>query len=251
LFSHIACCLSLLGGACSGTAPADPLVCTEFNTELKVWSGLQSEALRLRALEAFARFAPQLVSGNDGIEGAGFVLSNGQGDGTNRVVQGNNSIEDEGLNAGGAVGIAAGCLAMLLLLVLLVRRRNDSDEVSHLKLEEEGEDTFIHEIDTASSEHSPRNAHVVGEEDSIFSGWTGYPAKGVASYDDDSQGVEGILGKRHGDVHACASATCEVCELKRRQGLGLQFIPTGSPPRPLGLPSDAARDYVAEDTVEL
>jgi hypothetical protein len=215
-----------------------------------VWSEVDADELKERAEAAFALFAPKLVEDNDGIDGAGFVVTPSGSGNINNVVRDSNTVDDEGLNAGGAVAIAAGCLALLLLLLLLVRRRRDSDEVSHLKLEDEGEATFIHELDSQPSNEysSPRKTHVVGEEDSIFSGWTGYPKDGDFN-DDDSEGVEGILGKRHGDVHACASATCEVCEQKRRQGL--QFIPTGSPPRPVGLPSDAARDYIADDTVEL
>jgi hypothetical protein len=235
----------------------DGCTSTKFSTVLQVWSDEETATLRDRAQKAFALFLALLASEN-GIGSDAFKISveksidPGDGTGVNNIQSGTNAVADEGLTAGGAVGIAAGCLALLLLLVLLVRRRRDSDEVSHLKLEEEGEATFIHELDSASqpsNEYSPKNVHVVGEEDSIFSGWTGYPAKDAAFSDDHSEGVEGILGQRHGDVHACASATCEVCERRRQQGL--QFIATGSPPRPGGLPSDAARDYVAEDTVEL
>lgn len=242
-----------LGEACDDITATAPSSCVQFSSVLKVWrNDVTEEVIRQRLIDGLARFA-KLASDNDDID-AIFVVGSGDDSGgdTAKAVRGSNAIEeDEGLNAGGAVGIAAGCLAIMLLLVLLVKRRQDSDEVSHLKLEEEGENTFIHELDTASqpsNEYSPRNAHVVGEEDSIFSGWTGYPTKDN-SFDDQSEGVEGVLGARHGDVHHCSSATCEVCEKKRQQGL--KFIGTGSPPRPVGLPSDAARDYVEEDTVEL
>jgi hypothetical protein len=247
---HVAS-LYFSGESCTNFESVEPNACIEFRADLEVWSNVDASTLRQRLIDAFRLFTPQLLN-IDGIEGATFD-SDPQEPAVAKTVAGSaTGVErDEGLNAGGAVGIAAGCLALLLILVLLVRRRQDSDEVSHLKLEEEGEDTFIHELDSASQpshDYSPRNAHIVGEEDSIFSGWTGYPGKDAFN-DDQSEGVEGILGVRHGDVHVCASATCEACEKKRRQGL--QFMPTGSPLRPLGLPSDAARDYVAEDTVEL
>jgi hypothetical protein len=232
----------------------EPNACIEFRSDLEVWSNVDATTLRQRLIDAFRLFTPQLLN-IDGIENIDFDAS-AEGPAVAKTVAGSaTAVErDEGLNAGGAVGVAAGCLALLLILALLVRRRQDSDEVSHLKLEE-GEDTFIIELDSASqpsNEYNSRNAHVVGDEDSIFSGWSGYPDKDAFN-DDLSKGIEGILGVRHGDVHVCASATCEACEKKRRQGL--QFMstgsPPGSPPRPVGLPSDAARAYAAEDTVEL
>ena len=153
------------------------------------------------------------------------------------------------------VTVAAGCLALLLIIVLLARRNRDSDEVSHLKLEDEGDETFVREFEdtaTTDSQYKARKAHVVGEEDSIFSGWTGY-TKGGAGSDDGSMrqhdGFDAHLGRPHGDVHVCSSATCEVCERRRQQGL--QFVPTGTPPRPRNVPFDAEREYVADDTVEL
>jgi hypothetical protein len=167
----------------------------------------------------------------------------------------NNAADERAVSAGGYVGIVAGGLAMMLLLVLLVRRRNGEDEVSHLKLEEDGEPTFIRELDTEGSspsrDYNTRKTHVVGESDSIFSGWTGYSKEEA---DDDSilgpyGGAKGRLGRQHGDVHVCSSATCEVCEKRRQEGLA--FVPTSSPPRPQVLPLDASREYLADDTVSL
>jgi hypothetical protein len=174
-----------------------------------------------------------------------------------KVENNNNTANDKAVSAGGYVGIVAGGLAMMLLLILLVRRRNGEDEVSHLKLEEDGDPTFIRELETTGSspsrEYNTRKTHVVGETDSIFSGWTGYSKEG-GSGDDDSilgpyGGPTGRLGRQHGDVHVCSSATCEVCEKRRQEGLA--FVPTSSPPRPQVLPLDASREYLADDTVEL
>jgi len=168
-------------------------------------------------------------------------------DKTNRAIDGNNALQSDGNVAAKTIGSIAAALAFILLLILLIRRNRDDDQVSHVKLEE-GDETFVREFETdaSSPEYKDRNAHVVGEADSIFSGWTGYTKDGA---DQNDQGIPGRLGHQHGDVHVCSSATCEVCEQKRREGV--QFIPTGTPPRLDGLPSGAAREYVSEDTVEL
>lgn len=154
-------------------------------------------------------------------------------------------VADDSVNVATVIGATAGGLAFLLLIVLLARRRTEADEVSHLKLNEDGEDTFIREFETTGSNPSgdegyeTRNVHVVGEADSIFSGWTGY-----TQHNKSGEGTDGL----ESNVHKCSSATCEVCEARRQQGI--QFIPTHSPARP-HIPSDASREYLADDTVEL
>lgn len=159
--------------------------------------------------------------------------------------EGEKLVQDDSVNVATVIGATAGGLAFLLLIVLLARRRTDADEVSHLKLNEDGEDTFIREFETTGSNPSgeegyeTRNVHVVGEADSIFSGWTGYTQHGKSGEETDVP---------ESNVHKCSSATCEVCEARRQQGI--QFIPTRSPTRPQ-IPSDASREYLADDTVEL
>ena len=145
------------------------------------------------------------------------------------------------------IGAVAGGLAFILLLVLLARRSNDNDEdiISHLKLEEDNEDALLREYASTGSMRSDedryetRNVHVVGEADSVFSGWTGYTKNGRSGEDMDAH---------QGDVHKCSSATCEVCEQRRQQGI--QFIPTSSFLVP-HLPYDTERQYLADDTVLL
>ena len=145
------------------------------------------------------------------------------------------------------IGAVAGGLAFILLLVLLARRSNDNDEdrISHLKLEEDDEDALLREYASTGSMRSDedryetRNVHVVGEADSVFSGWTGYTKNGRSGEDMDAH---------QGDVHKCSSATCEVCEQRRQQGI--QFIPTSSFLVP-HLPYDTERQYLADDTVLL
>jgi len=145
------------------------------------------------------------------------------------------------------IGAVAGGLAFILFLVLLARRSNDSDDdrISHLKLEEDNEDFLLREYASTGSMRSDedryetRNVHVVGEADSVFSGWTGYTKNGRSGEDMDAY---------QGDVHKCSSATCEVCEQRRQQGI--QFIPTSSFMIP-HLPYDTERQYLADDTVLL
>jgi hypothetical protein len=164
----------------------------------------------------------------------------------NKAISGPPAATDT-VNVATVIGATAGGLAFVLLLVLLARRNRGDDEVSHLKLEEdENDDAFVREFATTASspsldgDYEARNVHVVGETDSIFSGWTGYTAREKSAEEMD------MYDK--GDVHKCSSATCEVCEQRRQQGI--QFIPTGSPIRPQ-LPSDSSREYMADDTVEL
>jgi hypothetical protein len=81
-----------------------------------------------------------------------------------------------------------------------------------------------------SRDYNSRISHVVGESDSVST-------KDSGLTDVDSVlgpycgGPLSLLGRKHGDVHICNSATCELCEQRRQDGL--QFSPTGtSPPRP-------------------
>jgi hypothetical protein len=163
---------------------------------------------------------------------------------------------EESNKAGPIIGAAAGALALLLLLILLVRRNRrhqDDEEVSHLKLQDDGDTTFIQEL--ASDDGTPerrylsRGAHVVGENDSIFSDWTGYSGKRPKDGTSGRNRNNGRLGHIATDVHHCASATCEVCERQRQQGV--KFVAAGTPPRTGSLPKNASRDYSAEDTVSL
>lgn len=165
------------------------------------------------------------------------------------------STNDGITNAGTIVGATAGGLALFLFLLLWAKRNKNSDEVSHLKFVED-DDTFVHEFEgknggfDSDSDAEGRRVHVIGESDSVMSGWTGY------SVDEDSVCPEadqsGKLGHATGDVHMCSSATCEICE--RRRQMGVTFVKTSAPPmpeRPPSVPSNATRDYVAEDVVAL
>jgi hypothetical protein len=237
-----------LPGACTSTSTT----CDFFTKVIVSVSGeVDDETVIAQIKEAFEMFVELLRESNSGIQtvGSATVSKTPENTGPTAVISGENSV---GNNRGGKIiGAAAGALALLLIIVLLARRQQNSDEVSHLKLDEEGEDTFIREFEdtgTDPSVYQSRKAHVLGEDDSLYSGWTGY-TKDARGGSLDGSLDNGNLGKRHGDVHVCSSATCEVCE--RRRQAGLQFIPTGIPPRPQTVPLNAERNYVAEDTVEL
>jgi hypothetical protein len=162
----------------------------------------------------------------------------------------------ESSKAGPYIGLAAGVLALLLLAMLLVvrnRRNNADEEVSHLKLEDDGDETFVQELasdeGTPEREYQSRGVHVIGETDSIMSHWTGYTGRRTIEDSFESELGNGRLGHLRTDVHQCSSATCEVCEQKRQQGVN--FIATGSYTQPVLLPRDASRDYSIEDSVSL
>jgi hypothetical protein len=168
-----------------------------------------------------------------------------------KAVDGSNAAGSEN-NAGKIIGATAGALAFLLFIMFLAKRNRNDDEVSHLKFVNDDvndDETFVQEFESKARDERDRRAHVVGESDSVVSGWTGYSMDDEYSQHSDRSGR---LGHTKGDVHMCSSATCEVCERKRQ--MGVTFVKTTTPPtpsRPESLPSDASREYVAEDVVAL
>ena len=198
------------------------------------------DGIRQRVKEAMSVIMSLLMEleGIDSVD----IIKPGSGAGVaSKAVDGNNST---GSDAGKIVGATAGALALLMLIMFLAKRNRD-DEVSHLKFEDD--DTYVDEFEGPGK---GRRAHVVGEADSVMSGWSGYTMDDEYSQDDSDNGK---LGHTKGDVHMCSSATCEVCERRRQQGV--VFVKTNSiastPSRPSSIPSDASRDYVAEDVVML
>lgn len=185
---------------------------------------------------------------------------------SNNISEANDTIELEqrksAVKAGPYIGAATGLLALLLLLLLFVRRRSryDDEEVSHLKMDDDDDDdTFLKDYAGSDDNSIPRNEyqsrdiHIVGEGDSVISHWTGYTRKSDGNYEMEYNKCGPVNGITT-DVHQCSSATCEICA-KNRQA-GLSFVSTGAnnedlTTRSRSLPSDASRDYPAEDTVEL
>jgi hypothetical protein len=170
------------------------------------------------------------------------------------VIDSDLSKKGPGVRAGPFIGAATGMLAVLLLLVLFVRRRNryNDEEVSHLKLDED--DTYFNGSDGSGGhqhEYNTRDIHIVGEGDSVISHWTGYTGRKEEQYE-VSYNRDGLMRGRSQDVHQCSSATCDICD--RDPLSGVSFIKTGTasmPDRAPSLPSDASREYIAEDTVQL
>lgn len=174
----------------------------------------------------------------------------------NGVTDSNFSQQGRGIRAGPFIGSATGMLAVLLLLVLFVRRRNryDLETVSHLKLDDdEDDDTFYNGSETSNfqNEYNTRDVHIIGEGDSVVSHWTGYTGNEKPVYRDNIYS-DGLMRGHSTDVHQCSSATCEICDKKRQAGVSFVSTRTASfPSRTPSLPSDASRDYIADDTVQL
>jgi hypothetical protein len=117
------------------------------------------------------------------------------------------SEEGGGLGAGGAVGIAMAGLFFLGLLgaffAMRRRRRSKDDGVRALGEGDTMQDTFI-------TEPKNNNSH---DDDSRFGMYPHGRTDGM------------VLGERswNQDVHKCSSATCELCERRRKNRL--QFVP--------------------------
>jgi hypothetical protein len=169
--------------------------------------------------------------------------------------------DDEGIGAGGFVAVAGGGLLIVLFSLLFVRqRRNDEYPLKHHQLEDTmDDDTYLKDIDGQSGSSSPGSVHdnqrafIIGDEDTIMSGWS-YTKNGG----DDSVlqmerppntnqygGLGGLYGSQN--VHKCSSALCDICERERQSGL--QFIPSAMPSH-TSLPADSSRDYLSSDTVD-
>jgi len=158
----------------------------------------------------------------------------------------------QGARAAPYIGAATGLLAVLLIMVLFVRRRKsyEEEEVSHLKLEDDFEDDTLYSGSDGARNYNPRDTHIVGETDSVVSHWTGYTGRNHG-YEVSNQ-KSGLMKTDNHDVHQCSSATCEICAESRQKGV--TFVKTGNsslPIRTASLPSDTSRGYVIEDTVLL
>ena len=229
---------------------------------LNVWTkgDVDEETLKKRLAYALEYYMGKLVTDIDWVKGVTegpLVEETGGGTGSGDGNGGggdSNAIEEMELSqskskAGPYIGAAAGTLAFILLLILLVRRRRnraDEEMSSHLKLDDDDDDTFFQDVGSEGSpnpEYLGREAHVVGEADSIYSHWTGYTGKKAGDVNADKGTTT--------DVHHCSSATCEICERRRQMGVDFVSARTASLTFPPTLPSDASRDYILEDTVEL
>lgn len=168
------------------------------------------------------------------------------------IIEGEGSNDDDGLGPAGIVLISVSAVALVLAALFLVNRRRNSSQLSHVYLDDDGSVMKdIGDEDTDTSSQKTRQAHVLGEEDSIASAWTGQRQDGTGYGNGyvgpDQSSLRKTLSTH--DVHTCNSSLCEICEMQRKSDP--TFIVTGTPSPPPRLPSDAAREYLAEDTVDL
>ena len=192
----------------------------------------------------------ELSTGNDeDDEGDGFTAAT-----TERTSQ------RQGLSWAGAIIVAMGALLFCLLgIATFQKHRRDTAPLRHKALDDDGvyveEETYLRDDESDHSWYpsTPRRTHVVGEDNSVASGWTGYT--GARSTTNRQRG----LYESDHDVHQCSSATCDVCELRRQAGL--QFIPTGMPgsgndsiaetaSRFSSIPESATRNYSIPEAMD-
>ena len=166
--------------------------------------------------------------------------------------------EEKKIRAPGYIFFAMSGVVLIILLLLLVRRRREyynATKHKHFIGEPEDEtDTYIKDSDEDSLEQRGRQVHVVGEADSVFSGWSDFTGGDRRSRGNTGLYPEDYNGSldesyQNQDVHQCSSATCELCESRRRAGI--QFVPSKMPSHSSTLPIDAPRHYLTEDTVQL
>jgi len=155
--------------------------------------------------------------------------------------------DDDRIGPAGYLTLAAAGLVLVLLAVMMARRQRRDEIVKHVELGDDDDETYLRDMEADSNQSSPnRLARVVGDDDSMGTGWTG-----GSRLDGTADGWFANTESRpsHQDVHVCSSATCEVCERNRQSGV--QFIPSGATLTHPPLPPDNPREYGADDTVEL
>jgi hypothetical protein len=173
------------------------------------------------------------------------------GGGTVTSIQGppDRTTAGSGISAGAAVGIAIAAVAVALAILFVARRRKRANEHQALLdkrvLTEDEEDVF-------TNAENPRLVHVVGEDDSI---WTGGENIEVRPYMrkslNDTQETQDSSEQYeiHDENHWCASPNCLTCEKKRQEGV--RFMQTDAVSSPQAVPRDASRSYTTRDTVDL
>lgn len=217
---------------------------------------------------------------------------NGDVDVTSIIDEPTQNTSRESVSPGGFIGIAGAGLIVLLLLLLFAKRGRDRGKTETRVYEitdDEGEDeksNFLDEKEVSSdgmpdtmargdmSEDGmslynaplqPRLAHVVGEDDSQYTG-TSWGNKsrirvepvmstpGDAFSEDYEISPDGIPYEdvgRHGAGQTCSSPSCQICESRRQQGAKTRFVRNQQyDPKPASV-SSQDRNYVSSDTVDL
>jgi len=247
---------------CGGGAEYCSATCT---TDANYIGDMTSDQFKAKLLESFQEYMPMMDNmfswypEQDISNKVEIKDDDSAGTSVNGVITGKRS-QAQGIKAAPFIGAATGLLAVILLSVLFVRRRNRYiEEVSHLKLDDSADDTLYEGESFENHEYNTRDIHIVGEGDSVISHWTGYTGHGSRNKDNTYEVAynnggyrDGVMRGRSADVHQCSSATCDICAESRQAGVS--FIKTGNSSIPIrnhSLPSDASREYIAEDTVML
>jgi hypothetical protein len=183
--------------------------------------------------------SPPLV--DNGGDDSGVGIPGPESDGTPVVKESQSSPNDSNIAAAGIFGIILAFLLLMALLALLLRRHR---RYARRRLAKELNETYA--LDTANSP-----GRFTDDDSMMDSRYGMYP---------EGKTENMILGTRdiHHDVHRCASATCNLCEARRRNGL--TFLPASGPagqrppnlvPSPTPMTENASRSYGVDDTVEL
>jgi hypothetical protein len=268
---------SNLSSPSTATCTADSLDNTCYATDVDAfiyYTGGNTDDHRDRLLAAFEQTKV------DGLFAGipGFVDINGidvaKGGTAVAAATGQTNGGDDGISGGAIAAVAIAGAGLVLLLLLLARRRksNETRAVGGYLHHADDDSCFLDGTSTVNSSEVPqayntRSVHVVGEEDSVISEWTGFnPHKGAETSlimsdlmamenNGNNGGVRGAYGAstlnpENCDVHNCTSSLCEACERSRQRGPF--FIPIGEPiPAGERLPANATRIYGANDTVDL
>lgn len=228
---------------------------------------------------------PTDENGNRGAGGgAGGSTGGSTGDNVVAGISDNEALQTndrEGLSAGGFIGLAGAFLILILLLLLFVRRRKNKDKDAARMYagtdDDEEASNFIDDRDmTLPANPNPatpqddeddisdyqmpgnRLAHVVGEDDSQYTGTSWGDNKErmrierVRSVPEptfsDQQPIEVGMDKPHDIGQTCSSPSCKICESRRGQGASTKFVKNRvyNPN-----PGYQDRDYVSSDTVDL
>ena len=174
------------------------------------------------------------------IDEGGAEIPDSDGDGAPVVEESKSSSEDDDIAAAGIFGIVLAFLVLMALLALLLRRHRRN---ARRALAKGLNETYV--LDSAKGQ-----GRFTDDDSMMDSRYGMYP---------EGQTETMILGNRdiHHDVHKCASATCNLCEARRRNGL--TFLPTSGPTGQRPLPivpesvadNDESRAYGMDDTVDL
>lgn len=177
--------------------------------------------------------------GGDGTDGGG----DGDGEDTGTdvdedpegpvAVKGELQAGDDGLGGFAVVGVTlAGVLLLLGILLVGNRARKNrhqrGSDWKHYELDTEGDDDgFEYESDGPRPGHGlKRQVHVIGEGNSVITTWSGESPK------PDEEGI------------------AEIPFDERGKEMGVHFVKPTLPDFD-GLPKEASRNYVQDDTVEL